>query len=306
MKIEASVILPTYNRLAVLKSCLSKFSDQTTEDFEIILVDDCSSDGTREYIRKSNFQNLKYIRLKEHRGPYYARNLAIREAKGKIIIFVDSDVIVFPDFVEDHIKIHRKREDAVVQGMARHVKSLKDVNMNKFYIPNTLCFRTFITQNVSVRKKYLIAAGGFDSFGPKMGYKDVDMGFKLMDLGLKWIYGIRKCKAFHIDGETTEENLMKTFEKWTKQGASAYCFVEKWGKRGEKYARTKRAVFFSSWLNTDRWIEKKNVSKMIVKSKKNLGLVAAVLRGIARYHYRYKGIEKARKNESFSNSSNIQ
>jgi len=304
-KIEATVILPTYNRLAVLKSCLLKLSNQTTKNFEILLIDDCSSDGTMEYVKSSNFSNLRYIRLKEHLGPYYARNLAIRQATGEIIIFIDSDVIVFPDFVEDHIKIHKKREDLVIQGMVKHVKSLKDIKMNRFYIPNALCLRTFITQNASIRRKYLIATGGFDRFGPKMGYKDIDMGLKLMDLGLKWSYGIRKCKAFHIDGKPTEKSIMNTFNKWTKQGASAYYFVEKWGRRGEKYARTKKAVFFSRLLHTDRWIEKKNIPKMIVQSKKNIGLTAAVLKGIARYHYRSKGIKKARNNESFSNSSNL-
>jgi glycosyltransferase involved in cell wall biosynthesis len=294
MKIEATVILPTYNRLAVLKSCLLKLSNQTTEDFEILLIDDCSSDGTNEYIKSSNSPNLRYIRLEEHRGPYHARNLAIREAKGEIIIFIDSDVIVFPDFVENHIKIHKKREDVVVQGMVKHVKSLKHVNMNGFYIPNALCLRTFITQNASVRRKYLIAAGGFDRFGPEMGYKDIDMGLKLMDLGLKWIYGIRKCKAFHIDGETTEEKLKELYQKWTKQGASAYHFVKKWGKRGERYARTKKALFFSRLFNTNKWIEKREISKMIVESNKNLRLTAALFKGIARYHYRNKGINKAK------------
>lgn len=292
-KIEATVIIPTYNRLTVLKNCLSKLTHQTTKDFEILLIDDCSSDGTTEYIKSSNFPNLRYFRLKEHHGPYYARNLAIRQAKGEIIIFVDSDVIVFPDFVEDHIKIHKKREDLVVQGMVKHVKSPGDVNMKGYYIPNALCLRTFITQNTSVRRKYLIATGGFERFGPEMGYKDIDMGFKLMDLGLKWCYGIRKCKAFHIDGETTEENLIKTFNKWTKQGSSAYFFVQKWGKRGERYARIKRALLFSRLLKTDKWIEKGNILKMIVKSKNNLGLAAAVLKGIARYHYRSKGIKEA-------------
>jgi glycosyltransferase involved in cell wall biosynthesis len=305
-KIEATVIIPTYNRITVLKSCLQKLIDQTTENFEILLIDDCSSDGTKEYIKSSDFPNLKYIRLKEHLGPYYARNLAIRQAKGEIIIFIDSDVIVFPDFVEDHIKIHKKREDLVLQGMVKHVKSLKDVNMNRLYIPNALCLRTFITQNASVRRKYLIATGGFDRFGPEMGYKDIDMGLKLMNLGLKWSYGIKKCKAFHIDGKVTEKSISSTFSKWTKQGASAYYFVKKWGRRGEKYARTKKALFFSRLLHTDKWIEKENIPKMIVQSKKNIGLAAAVLKGIARYHYRSKGIKKARNNESFSNSSNIQ
>lgn len=294
MKIEATIVLPTYNRLPVLKESLSALSNQITKSFETILIDDCSTDGTREYIRKSNLNNLIYIRLKKRSGPYYARNLGIREAKGEIIIFIDSDVIVFPDFVEDHISIHKKREDIVVQGMIKHIKNIKAVKMENFYLPNALCLRTFITQNASVRRKYLIAVGGFEQFGEKMGYKDVDMGLKLMDLGLVWIYGIRKCKAFHIDGETTEKSLDNTFKKWTKQGASAYHFVRKWGKRGEKYARTKRAELYSRLLRTELWIEKDYISKMIIESKKNLGFIAAILKGIARYHYRNKGINRAK------------
>jgi glycosyltransferase involved in cell wall biosynthesis len=303
-QIEATVILPTHNRLPVLKSCLSALSGQTNRNFEIILIDDCSTDGTKEYIKKSNFPNLRYFRLKKQKGPYYARNLGIREAKGEIIILIDSDVIVFPDLVEEHIKIHKKREDLVVQGMVKHVKSIEDVNMKNFYLPNALCLRTFITQNASIRRKYLVTVGGFACFGPKLGYKDVDMGFRLMDLGLKWAYGIRKCKAYHIDGETTSKNLEQIFRKWTKQGASAYLFVQKWGKRGEKYARTKKALFFSRLLNTSRWIEKDYISKMIIESKKNFGLIAAILKGIARYHYRSKGIQKAKYDECVGNSSN--
>jgi glycosyltransferase involved in cell wall biosynthesis len=304
-QIEAAIILPTHNRLPVLKSCLTSLSNQTTRNFEIILIDDCSTDGTKEYIKKSDFTNLRYFRLEKQKGPYHARNLGIKEAKGEIIIFIDSDVIVFPDFVQDHIYSHKRREDLVVQGMVKHVKSIKGVNMKKFYMPNALCFRTFITQNASIRRKYLMAIGGFESFGPEIGYKDVDMGLRLMDLGLNWVYGIRKCKAFHIDGETTSESLDQTFRKWTKQGASAYHFVEKWGKRGERYARTKKALFFSRVLNTGRWIEKEYVSKMIIESKKNAGLAAAILKGIARYHYRSKGIRKAKYNESLGNSSSI-
>ena len=304
-KIRASVILPTYNRLPVLKNCLKAFSNQTTKNFEIILIDDCSSDGTKRYIESGCFKNLEYIRLEKHSGPYYARNLGIKKAHGDIIIFVDSDVVVFPDFVADHIKIHEKNEDVVVQGMVRHVKTVKEVNLNSFYIPNALCLRTFITQNASVRRKYLISVGGFESFGSEMGYKDIDVGFKLRDLGLYWKYGIRTCKAFHVDGIVTQKDIMKTFEKWSQQGESAYYFVKKWGKRGERYARTKRAILYSRLLRTDDWIERESVGKMIAQSRKNFGLIAALLKGIARYHYRKKGIEGAFEDGSFCSSSGI-
>lgn len=302
-RLEATVILPTHNRMPILKSCLSHLMNQTVNGFEVILIDDCSTDGTYEYIKGTNYPNLHYIPLEKQRGPYYARNIGIKEGKGEIIIFIDSDVIVFPDFIEDHIKIHNRRRDIVLQGMVKHVRSLEGVSTKGFYLPNALCLKTFITQNVSVRRKYLVSVGGFDNFGPEMGYKDVDMGFKLMKLGLKWVYGIRKCKAFHIDSIPSEESLKHTFEKWEKQGSSAYYFVKKWGKSGEKYARTRKAIFFSNFLSTERWVERESTSKMMIQSKKFLGIVWVVLKGITRYHYRKKGIRKAMNNESFGNRS---
>jgi len=292
---KASVVLPTYNRMPILKYCISFLMNQTPCDYEVILIDDCSTDGTQNFISKTNYPKLHYTRLPVQKGPYYARNKGIEQAIGDIIIFIDSDVIVFGDFVEDHISVHERRDDLVLQGMVRHVNRIEDVSLKRYYLPNALCLKTFITQNVSVRKEYLKEVGGFSDFGPTMGYKDIDMGLHLQELGLKWVYGIRRCKAFHIDGVTTEESLNKTFEKWKKQGASAYYFVRKWGRLGEKYAHTKRALFFSKALSTHRWIEKKNIKRMMVHSKKNLKLFWIVLKGIARYHYRRKGIEEAKK-----------
>jgi len=302
---RASVILPTYNRMPVLSYCLNHLMNQTVSDFDVILIDDCSTDGTETYISKTNYPNLQYIRLPEQKGPYYARNKGIEEANGDIIIFIDSDVIVFPDFIEDHISIHQKRENLVLQGMVRHINSVEKVSLESFYLPNALCIGTFITQNVSVRKKWLKEVGGFADFGPTMGYKDVDMGLQLRESGFKWVYGIRRCKAYHIDGVTTEELLDNTFEKWKKQGASAYYFVRKWGRLGEKYAHTKRALLFSKLLSTDRWIERDEVKKMMIQSKKNLKFFWTILKGITRYHYRKKGIEEAKNNEGISNSSKL-
>jgi glycosyltransferase involved in cell wall biosynthesis len=293
---KASVIIPSYNRMPILKYCLSYLMKQTFSNFEVILIDDCSLDETRDFISKTNYQNLRYIRLEQQRGPYYARNLGIDEASGDLIILIDSDVIVFPDFVEDHVTIHKRRDDIVLQGMVKHINKIEDISLNRFYIPNALCIKTFITQNVSVRKKWFIKAGGFSNFGSTMGYKDVDMGLQFRKLGLKWVYGIRKCKAFHIDGILTPKTLDDLFEKWRKQGVSAYYFVRKWDKIGEKYAHTKRAIFFSKILSTHRWIEKENIKMMMLKSKKNLKLIWTVLKGVTRYHYRRKGIEEAKNN----------
>lgn len=91
-----SVIIPAYNRKQFLKIALASVSAQTFDDYEIILVDDGSTDGTGEMIEEmrseaqGSIKNIKYFR-KENKGPASARNFGIKQAAGEFICFLDSD-----------------------------------------------------------------------------------------------------------------------------------------------------------------------------------------------------------------------
>lgn len=290
----ASVIVPTYNRAYILKYCLQNILSQSITDYEVICIDDASEDDTTDIISSIQHpaSSINYIRLEKQVGPYVARNIGIKEAKGELIIFIDSDVLVHSRFVEDHLRIHHKADNIVLQGMVHHTRKIPSLNFRFFY-PNALCFNTFITQNVSVRKEWLDKAGGFDSFGALMGYKDVEMGVKLRRLGLKWAYAIKSCKAYHIDGPASKENLKAFFNKCTKQGESAYFFVQKYGEIAEKYAHTRKAVFIANLLQTDKWVEQNKTLRFLESSRDNpLPFGFHILKGIMRYHYRAKGIKK--------------
>ena len=94
-----SVVVPTYNRLPILEKCLKALEqqdiDSTIEGFEIIVVDDGSTDGTQTWIRTNSFV-LPHVRLIEqkHGGPAKARNRGIEASIGDVIIFIDSDLVV--------------------------------------------------------------------------------------------------------------------------------------------------------------------------------------------------------------------
>jgi len=307
--IEASVIIPTHNRREFLEYCLVHILNQTTDNYEVILIDDASTDGTHNLIGnwKLEIGNLRYIRLERQSGPYVARNIGIREAKGDIIIFIDSDVLVHSRFVEDHTKIHKRYDKIILQGMVHHTR-VPSLATFKFFFPNAFCFRTFITQNISVRREWLEKAGGFDEFGPLMGYKDIAMGIKLQKLGLKRVYAIRSCKAYHIDGPINEENLGKLFVKQMQQGESAYFFVKNYGRMAERYAHIRKAVFISNLFQTPRWVEKEKTIRFLKESRDSpLLFIFPILKGVIRYHYRVKGINKASESDDkgFSNCSNI-
>ncbi len=87
---KVSVIIPTYDRLPMLKEAIQSVLDQDFEDFELIVVDDGSKDGTSEEIKKYGGR-VKLLHYSENRGVSFARNRGILHAKGKYIAFLDSD-----------------------------------------------------------------------------------------------------------------------------------------------------------------------------------------------------------------------
>ncbi|GEM_PF-5933424 len=94
-----SVIIPCYNSEAFIEKCLECLKKQTSKDFEIIFVDDGSEDKTAEILNNFDYGNKKIIKT-EHVGPAEARNIAVKQAKGEYIWFVDSDDLFEPDAVE--------------------------------------------------------------------------------------------------------------------------------------------------------------------------------------------------------------
>ena len=93
-----SIVIPTYNRLPILTKCLKALENQAIpaqsaiSGYEIVLVDDGSTDGTLEWLQASlvDFPHVKPY-LQNHQGPAAARNLGVEKALGDTIIFIDSD-----------------------------------------------------------------------------------------------------------------------------------------------------------------------------------------------------------------------
>lgn len=97
MEIKVSVVVPAYNAQKTLAACLGNLVNQTLEEIEIILVDDCSKDGTLSIMQECQSQFLNKVRVlctDVNRGPGGARNLGIKNALGHYIGFVDSDDLV--------------------------------------------------------------------------------------------------------------------------------------------------------------------------------------------------------------------
>lgn len=95
-----SVIIPTYNEKDVLEQCIESLGAQTNSNFEIIVVDDGSTDGTLAILENlsKTLRNFKFIK-QAHKGAGAARNNGAKTAKGSILVFVDADMTFDPDFL---------------------------------------------------------------------------------------------------------------------------------------------------------------------------------------------------------------
>ena len=95
-----STIVSNYNNSQYIEECINSILSQSYSDFEIIFVDDCSTDNSLDIINKfaEKDKRIRIISLPENHGAGYARNVGLENAKGEWISFVDSDDFIFPDF----------------------------------------------------------------------------------------------------------------------------------------------------------------------------------------------------------------
>lgn len=125
-----SIIVPCYNIEKYIENCVQSILKQTFSNFELLLIDDGSSDDTLKVL--NNLQkNDKRIKILNHknRGVSYSRNIGIQQSIADYIIFIDGDDFIEFDFIESHIK-EIKNQEWVVSGMINVKQSKKEKNKN--------------------------------------------------------------------------------------------------------------------------------------------------------------------------------
>lgn len=99
-----SIIMPSYNTANYIEASIESVRHQTYENWELIIVDDCSTDDTDEVVRPFlSDRRIRYLKNEQNSGAAISRNRALREAKGKWIAFLDSDDLWLPEKLEKQV-----------------------------------------------------------------------------------------------------------------------------------------------------------------------------------------------------------
>lgn len=168
---KVSVIIPAYNNARFLQEAVESVFAQTYQDYEIIVIDDGSTDNTKEVLAPY-LDRIQYI-YQPNRGASSARNTGIRHSHGDYIAFLDADDIWLPEKLRIQVEYLNNHPDtAMVYALALRVdvngRASNHRNMLKRSLPcgdifNALFFRDFITlSSVVIRKRILDAIGLFD------------------------------------------------------------------------------------------------------------------------------------------------
>lgn len=166
-EIMVSVIMPTWNRKFIIKRAIDSVMKQAYQNFELIISDDGSTDGTSEFILKEfgTASQIRYI-YNKHRGVSYTRNSALKKARGHLVAYLDTDnewgenyLLVMVNALGD---CHRK---ATAYCGIRVINTMNQTRFTRLieYNPTSLVERNYVDMNIFMHKRSLFEElGGFE------------------------------------------------------------------------------------------------------------------------------------------------
>ena len=202
---NVSIVIPTYNRKEILKKCLKALENQklniNIDNYEIIVVDDGSNDGTNSWIRE-NKDVLPHVVLyeQEHGGPALGRNLGVIKSKYEIIVFIDSDLVVLDDFLVCHVEKllmywSKNNKKCFTYGSVINTSNFINPESEKYKLSD-MSFAYFATGNVAISRELLLSIGLFDTSFSLYGWEDLELGERLRKIGTRLIK-CPKAVGFH-------------------------------------------------------------------------------------------------------------
>ena len=186
---EVSIIIPSFNRENLLKKAIDSVLMQSSDNWELLIIDDGSNDGTKKMVSSYLYDTrIKYF-YQENKGVSVARNVGINLASNNYIVFLDSDDELYPFLIEELNILNLRTYDLIFWEIKKYIDNKyslwKPRNLGPMY--NNL-IGTFLAGSVCYKKEVLINAGNFD---PKITFgENYELGLRISaieNLNLKYL-----------------------------------------------------------------------------------------------------------------------
>ena len=242
-KVEVSIIIPVFNQFQFTHSCLASL--QTVEErsrFEVIVVDDCSTDETAELVPR--MQGVVYLRNETNSGFILSCNRGAEKARGKYLFFLNNDTIVQPGWLTALVDTFAENQQAGVVGSKLVYpdgrlqeaggiiwRDASGWNCGKFDDPEKPEYN-FLREvdycsgaALMIPKSLFQKLGGFDAKYAPAYYEDTDLSFKVRKVGYKVFYQ-PMSEVIHYEGVTGGTDLAAGTKK--HQDINRLTFAETW------------------------------------------------------------------------------
>lgn len=211
------IVIPTYNNLEELKTCLKCFAHQTIKDFRIWVAVDGSTDGTLEYLSTHKFDFLlNYLEHsnKKNQGRAAARNLVLPHLTAVYVLFLDSDLTVLNTYLEMHLNVLSGDEVislGQIQYQNANIWGQYDMTrgMNQFVDLSVLPAKYMVTGNVAMPSRIFRELKGFDEAINTYGGEDTEFGCRVQERFHSKVLFNKKAVAYGIMNKTLDFALQQ-------------------------------------------------------------------------------------------------
>ena len=252
-----SVVIPTYNRQPILEKCLAALEQQlisgtAVERYEVVVVDDGSTDGTPDWLRQ-NAARFPHVRLIEqiHGGPAEGRNRGVDQAQGDVIVFIDSDLVVTPVFLAMHAaalqRSWRRTGDRLcfTYGAVINTANFEQPTAERHKLRD-LSWAYFATGNVAIDRSVLEQSGLFDTGFRLYGWEDLELGERLRRMNVRLI----KCPeavGYHWHPALRLDQIPRLLEVEGERAKMGLVFYRKHPTRRVRF------IIQFTWLHRILW-----------------------------------------------------
>jgi glycosyltransferase involved in cell wall biosynthesis len=251
-----SVVIPTYNRLPILQKCLLALERQHVaapiSGYEIVLVDDGSTDATVDWVQQQAAL-LPHVRLicQDHGGPAEGRNRGVEAARGEVIVFIDSDLVVTDGFLQAHAEAlsrawqHRGDRLCFTYGAVINTADFDNPTGERHKLRDW-SGAYFATGNVAIYRQLLEQAGLFDTAFRLYGWEDLELGERLRQLGVKLIR-CPQAVGYHWHPPLSLEQLPRLIQVEQERARMGLVFFRK------HPTRRVRLIIQYTWFHRLLW-----------------------------------------------------